>query len=283
MARRTCLVILFCLAAGDGRQDSLDPALRAAVDRYFSTQQAEDVEGYLSLWSAKVQRPTVEQIKFVFNAGDDIFSDIVVVKSMVFGELTRVRVSAVRQRTESLIPGRPPVNRQTKMLISLNYVQEAGEWKLVREGPASDDLAVALIDSQSADERQKLLAAEPDLLDDRVLLSIARRGASLAQEGKHPAALVAYSRMLEVARYASNRKYEGEALQNIGNSLLLPAQLRGCARGVSAAPGHRARTGQRRRHRCRTRRDCDHEVQPGRVQRGAVGVPGSTRDPGASG
>lgn len=215
---RGALLILFCLAARDGRQDSLDPALRAAVDRYFSTQQAEDVEGYLSLWSAKVQRPTVEQIKFVFNAGDDVFSDIVVVKSMVFGELTRVRVSAVRQRTESLIPGRPPVNRQTKMLLSLNYVQEAGEWKLIREGPASDDLAAALIDSQSAGERQKLLAAEPDLLDDRVLLSIARRGAGLAQEGKHPAALVAYSRMLEVARYTSNRKYEGEALQNIGNS-----------------------------------------------------------------
>ena len=224
VARRTwhvargTLFILFCLAAGDARQDLLDPALRTAVDRYFSTQQAEDVEGYLSLWSPKASRPTVEQLKFVFNAGDDLFSDVVVVKSMVLGELTRVRVSAVRQRTETLIPGRPPVNRRTNMLISLNYVMEAGEWKLVREGPVSDDLAAAIIDSQSADERQKLLAAEPDLLDDRLFLSIARRGGGLAQEGKHAAALVVYSRMLEVARYAGNRKYEGEALQNIGNS-----------------------------------------------------------------
>ena len=213
-----CLLIAFSLAAGAGRQDSLDPSLRTAVDRYFLTQQAEDVDGYLSLWSTKVQRPTVDQVKFIFTSGDDIFSDIVVVRSMVFGEVTRVRVSAMRQRTESVIPGRPPVNRQTKMLISLNYVLEAGEWKLVREGPVADDLAAALIESQSVDEREKLLEAENDVPDVLVLLAIARRGAGLAQEGKHPAALQVYSRMLEVARYTRNRKYEGEALQNIGNS-----------------------------------------------------------------
>jgi tetratricopeptide (TPR) repeat protein len=213
-----CLLTLF-LAAGAGRQDGVDPALRAAVDRFFATQQAEDVDGYLSLWAAKAQRPRLDQLKFVFAGGDDTFSDVVILKTMALGELTRVRVSAVRQRIEPHpLAGRPPITRESKMLISLTFVQEGGEWRLIREAPAADDLAAVLVEAQSAGDRRQLLEADPELLDDRLFQAIGRRAGSLAQEGRHAEAHTVYARMLEVARYMKNPRYEGEALQNIGNS-----------------------------------------------------------------
>ena len=51
--------------------DAVDPALRAAVERFYATQEAEDADAYLSLWSATAERPRPEQLRFVFESGDD--------------------------------------------------------------------------------------------------------------------------------------------------------------------------------------------------------------------
>ena len=47
----------FALTVGEGRQGVDDRELRAAVERFFAMQQAEDIDGYLSLWSVKARRP----------------------------------------------------------------------------------------------------------------------------------------------------------------------------------------------------------------------------------
>ena len=48
------LSLAVLLTAPYGRQGTDDPRLRAAVERFFAMQQAEDVAGYLSLWTTKV-------------------------------------------------------------------------------------------------------------------------------------------------------------------------------------------------------------------------------------
>ena len=53
-AAHALLVAMVSLTAA-GRQGIDDPALRAAVERFFAMQQAEDVDGYLSLWSTNGQ------------------------------------------------------------------------------------------------------------------------------------------------------------------------------------------------------------------------------------
>ena len=203
-------------------QEAVDPQLHAAVERFFATQQQEDVEAYLSLWSASASRSQAEmrlQLKFVFDAGDDVFSDIQITKVMPSGDRRRVRVSATRQRTDKpRTEGAPPVTRNIRMQISLTFVREGPDWKLLREGPATDDLAQALVEASSSEERAGLLAAEPELLTDRLLLSLSRIGGDLAQQGRHGAARIPYERMLEVARHIKDRHYEAEALQNLGNS-----------------------------------------------------------------
>ncbi|MGH9310054.1 MAG: hypothetical protein ACRD1U_11810, partial [Vicinamibacterales bacterium] len=58
-----------------------DPTLRAAIERFYELQEKEDLEGYLSLWSPNApQVPTPAQVTFVFDGGDDKFSNLTITK-----------------------------------------------------------------------------------------------------------------------------------------------------------------------------------------------------------
>ncbi len=105
------LAVLLTAPCPFGRQGTDDPKLRAAVERFFAMQQAEDVAGYLSLWSSKVERPTAAQLKYVFESGDDTFSDITVVGASSAGD--RVRVQSIcdsRSRDAGPHSGSPAVH-----------------------------------------------------------------------------------------------------------------------------------------------------------------------------
>ncbi|HEX2455421.1 MAG TPA: CHAT domain-containing tetratricopeptide repeat protein [Vicinamibacterales bacterium] len=208
------------LTAGSGRQDSVDPALKLAIDRFFATQEAEDVDAYLALWSATATRPQPLQLKYIFDSGDDKFSDITIQRVERKGEATRVRVTATRERTErSRIPGGPPMTRRSTMVESLTYVREGEDWKLTREGPATDDLAVDLVEETTPEARERLYAADPDLVNDSLSMSLNRLGSLAASRRQYAQAQIIYERMVEAARRTKNQRFEGEALQNLANAL----------------------------------------------------------------
>ncbi len=209
-----------------GRQGIDDPALRAAVERFFAMQQAEDVDGYLSLWSTKAKRPDPGQLKYVFDAGDDTFSDVAITNTFPTADRVRVRVSATRDRTTpSRIPGRPPFTSHATTTWSLIYVREGNEWKLVREGTAVDGLADSLIDEPAPEAREQLLLAEPELVTNELVTALSRRAAQSAQMQMYAAAQVGFERMRELARRVSNARLEGEALQNLANALYFQRKM----------------------------------------------------------
>jgi tetratricopeptide (TPR) repeat protein len=201
-------------------QSGDDQELRAAVDRFFTTQQAEDIPAYLALWSRTAQRPTAEQLKFIFDSGEDTFTEIAIVRTIPAGDKVRVRVSARRERRQgnAVRADGTPRTFTSVMLVGLTFVREVGEWKLLREGPAADDLALALLEAPSAAAREELLVAEPDLVGLRLIEALSRRGDAAAQMQAFAQALVVYERVLEVARRVGDRKSEGQALQNIANA-----------------------------------------------------------------
>jgi len=216
------------LTAAHSRQGADDPKLRAAVDRFFSTQEAEDVEGYLSLWSTSAQRPRAEQLKYVFDAGDDKFSDITIVGTFPLGDRVRVRVSATRDRVSPpRVPGGPPLSSHSTTAWSLMYVREGEEWKLLREGAAIDGLAESLIEAQTPEQREQLLAVEPDLVNDNLIIALSRRAGQAAQMQAYAAAQIGFERMRDVARRVGNQKLEGEALQNLANAMYFQRNLQG--------------------------------------------------------
>lgn len=205
-------------------QDAVDPALRAAVERFFATQETEDIAGYLALWSASAQVPPAHQVKFIFDTGDDKFSDLVIERAAIIGIQARVRLRIMRARSGTR-PDGTPTTFNTRILWTLTFVREGEEWKLLREGTPIDELALALLVAKTPEERKALLDAEPDLLNERLLDSMARRGDAEAQKRLYPAAQHIYERVLEVARAIGNKKGQGQALQNLGNTYYFQRQF----------------------------------------------------------
>jgi tetratricopeptide (TPR) repeat protein len=220
--------LLVSLAAAGVRQSVDDPQLQAAVQQFFALQEAEDLEGYLALWSRSARRPTAEQVKFVFDSGDDKFTDIVIVNAAPAGERVSVRVSVARERTSPpRVPGGPPRTFKATSSWSLVFVREGTEWKLFKEGPAIDALADALLEASTQEERETLLAANLDLVNDQLVVALSRPGAQASQQGMHKAAQAAYELMRDVARRVGNSKLEGEALQNLANALYFQRNFAG--------------------------------------------------------
>ena len=117
-----------------GPASAVDPGMEALVRAFFATQEAEDVAGYLALWSRTAARPSPAMLKFVFDSGDDRYSDISILRVDATGAVTRVRVAATRDRTV-ITPGRTRRRPPTAGYVaSLLMVKEDGEWRLVARG-----------------------------------------------------------------------------------------------------------------------------------------------------
>jgi tetratricopeptide (TPR) repeat protein len=213
------LLLLLLQSAPPQAAEAVDPALSAAVARFFELQEKEDVAGYLALWSPAASAPRAEQLKYVFDNGDDKFSDLVISRVSINGTRARVRLDVRRQRTSAArTPGGAPSVSTYPMSIALTFEKIGDDWKLLSEGPAADDLAATLMESKTDAEREALLASEPALSGQLLLSSLARLGGAAAVSQKYPEALRIFGELVFVAHRGGFKKEEGEALQNLANT-----------------------------------------------------------------
>jgi tetratricopeptide (TPR) repeat protein len=219
------LLALFAWLAGMAASNPLhqqadDPEIRTAVERFYAAQEAEDTTAYLALWSTSAQRPTPAQLRYIFDSGDDRFSDLVILRVTPTGQGVLVRASVTRDRTNTAFrrPDGSTMTNHSVMIVSLLYVRENGEWKLAREGSAADGLAQMLLEAPTAEQREQLMAAEPELVGSALVRSVARLGDAFAQNRQFALAQGAYERVIEVAQRVGDTKLQAEALQNLGNS-----------------------------------------------------------------
>ncbi len=217
--RRLAFALLATFAAPQA--PDVDPSLRSAVEHFYAMQEAEDVAGYMALWAKAAQDPQRQaQLKFIFDSGDDRFSDLTITSVRPLGAQTVVRLSVIRDRTTtSRRPDGSPFVFHTTILAALTYVREAGEWKLVREGSVVDALADAVIAAAGADEREQVLASEPNLVNPLLVSAISRQADAAAQRRDYPRAQTLYERALELAIRVGHKKLQAEVLQNLGNAL----------------------------------------------------------------
>ena len=108
MTPAAVLLSLWLLQAAARAADAVEPALRAAVERFFELQEKEDVAGYLALWSPSGTPPRPEQLKYVFDNGDDKFSDLVISRVSINGDRARVRIDVRRERSSTAKPDGTP-------------------------------------------------------------------------------------------------------------------------------------------------------------------------------
>ena len=208
-------------------QDDIDPSLRAAVERFYATQEAEDIPGYLALWAASAERPLPAQLKFIFDSGDDKFSDLQIRRVKTDGDRTTVRVSVVRDRAITNVrrPDGSSPAMHLAMQEELTYVREGGEWKLSHEGPAGEGLASALLTAASAADRESLLSSEPELVNTALVTSVARHGDAYVVASQYAAAQRVYELAIELAQRVGDKRVEAEAWQNVANALYFQRKL----------------------------------------------------------
>ena len=217
---RVILSLLLLQSATPPTDVEVPPEIRQVVEAFFATQEAEDAAAYLALWSAKAQRPQPQQLQFIFESGDDKFSDVRITHAAVTDTTARIRVSVLRHRTDAKMkrPDGTPRLFTTPFVQALTFAREADGWKIVREGSPVDELAAALVAENDIAARTALMKAEPDLLSSRLVDGIARRADGFAQMSRFAEAKGLYERSLEVARAIGDRKAEGQALGNLANT-----------------------------------------------------------------
>ena len=213
MAATSAAAIVQAAPAG---QQPIDPEIETAVHRYFATQEAEDADGYLALWSES-RRPRRENLQYIFDAGDDRFAEVTIRRVTTTASETRVRVSAMRTRTSRGRNGAESTVRSL-MQVSLVFERGVGGWRLVRETPPADDLAAALLEATTAEDRTRLLSQEPDLVNKSLVDAIARRGTEFIQQQQYQRAQAVYEQVLAIAQRIDDQKAIGEALQNLANA-----------------------------------------------------------------
>ena len=218
--RRLVFALLAAFAAPQA-PDAVDPSLRAAVERFYAMQEAEDIAGYMALWAKTAQDPQrPAQLKFIFDSGDDKFSDLTITSVRPLATQTVVRLSVTRDRTSTRrLPDGSPLVFHSTIQAALTYVRETGEWRLVREGSVYDALADAVIAAADASEREKVLAAEPDLVSPLLVTAISRQADAAAQRLDYPRAQALYERALELAVRVGHKKLQADTLQNLANTL----------------------------------------------------------------
>ncbi|HZB25716.1 MAG TPA: CHAT domain-containing protein [Vicinamibacterales bacterium] len=209
-----------------------DAAVRAAVERYYRAIEAEDVSAYLALWSAGAQRPLAESVTFLFDAIDDRFPQIAVLRSVPLGPVgpvgpvspgnndgrLRVYVQLRRERTRRGRGGEPD-HVTGDEITTLTFARENGELKVVSEGPPAETLAAELAAAATPEQRTALLDAEPDLLGAPLVSALSRVAATESGMQRYPRAEQLFRLAVELARRTGSRKEEGEALHNIGTAL----------------------------------------------------------------
>jgi tetratricopeptide (TPR) repeat protein len=217
---RALAVGLFVSCLASLAQEPIDPSLRAAIERFYATQQAEDLDRYLALWASTSQRPQPPQLRHIFDSGDDQFSGLTILRVNSLGDRTVVRASVIRDRTTAMRrPDGVPMTFHTVMNVALTFVRENGEWKILREGTPADALADAVIAAGSPEDRDRLIAAEPDLAGPALVLAVSRQADALAQRHAYAEAQKLYELALDLATRFEQPRLQGESLQNIGNAL----------------------------------------------------------------
>ncbi|MET0648679.1 MAG: CHAT domain-containing tetratricopeptide repeat protein [Pyrinomonadaceae bacterium] len=191
-------------------------ALRVLVEKFFVAYTNKDLDGFMSLWSAKspdfVSRRRLMQE--LFDTRNQFrLEKLTIVKTTLEAEKASVRASLVMEAvvSETGKPA-PGFGRWTR---NLYFVREEGVWKVWREVAAEEDLASALAAAQTKAERETLLAAEQGLLTPELWEALSREGDRHVLLGNYAEAAARFNLTQEIAEQLGDRR--GIAAALLGN------------------------------------------------------------------
>jgi CHAT domain-containing protein/Tfp pilus assembly protein PilF len=215
-----CLVPSFSFAQ-DKRPTQLDSpddhVLRGIIDEFFAAYSRKDVDAFVRLWSAKSPDLAVrrQEIQKLFGEAKTVeVRGLVVSKVTVDGDRARLRVSAdisvVNVQTAKATAGYRKMNRVFEM------VKDAGLWKIWRESPAEEELAVNIAGATTEEERRALIKSERDLLTVELVRALNAQGGRLYNRGSYSQSLDLFQFTTEIAQQLEDKAGTAVALQGMG-------------------------------------------------------------------
>jgi tetratricopeptide (TPR) repeat protein len=215
------LILAFYLTAAcpvGSAQSPDESALRGLVERFFAAYAREDLAGFMALWSEKspeyAQRKQTMQKTFA-DCEKIVVETLTIREVRMEGQTARVRVvvdmSAVEVKTGK------PSSLFGRMERTFRYVQEAGEWKVWRYYPTENDLASALLEAKTEEERAALRAAQKELVTKELVAGLLDAGKRELDAGRSAQAMQACEMARQLAKQLGDTAGERDAFHLIGH------------------------------------------------------------------
>src|SRR5215510_10527792 len=197
-------------------QSSAETAVRAVVEKYFALYAAKDLDGLIGLWSQKSpDLATLKQnLERQFAIESYGLSLPVVSRVTVEGEKVSLR-AAVNLTATNLKSNQ---KREQRIVRNMAFIMEDGRWKVWRYAPAENDLAEALIKTQTEAERTGLLAEEKELVTSELVTALNNRGSRLRNQRNYPQALAVHRLAQSIGEQIGDNAAVAGALYNIGDA-----------------------------------------------------------------
>ena len=215
-----CLVLWAgcCLTALALPQTDNQTAIRRLAEAYFAAYQREDLEGMMSLWSAKSPDVAAARQSFqqTFADTDKIAAHIIKLGKAAFeADKARIRIEVEMSGVEAKT-NRPAASFGRRHL-TLEVVREGDGWKILRSAASEEELAAALAAAMTEEERKALLAAEQELVTVELYESLVRQGQSLSGQSRYAQSVMIYYLALQIAEQLGDKTRMAEAAQRIGH------------------------------------------------------------------
>jgi CHAT domain-containing protein len=192
---------LWDLRASARRQIAPDDeqAIQQLVARFYDARARKDVAAYAALWAAKAPRRVLPgfpaEIVFPYDRLEPGAPLLTRLKQEATSVTARVTVDV------KITPKAGDTPRAERWIRNMGFLEDGSEWRVWREAPASEDLAVEIAAARSDEAREALLKSEPDLVTEELAFAIEtqadRQWASATPNAK--AAMALYQIELRIA------------------------------------------------------------------------------------
>jgi len=204
---------------GAGQNPSPDEAsLRTAVSQYFESFAQKNLDDLLKRWSAGSPDLAAHKKELLqeFAANDHIeVRNLTILRLAIEGDQATVRV-AVEIAASDGKTGRPAA-AFGNMVRAMQYVKEAGVWKIARETAAAEELAASLAAAPNA-ERAALIEHDAELRGPALTRALLAQGNRLRTQGKFAEALNLYQLAQAEAERTGDRSGTAATLRATGTA-----------------------------------------------------------------
>jgi CHAT domain-containing protein/Tfp pilus assembly protein PilF len=188
------------------------------AQQLYAAYEQKDPDGFLRLWSLKSpdlgDRRLATQKLFAEYEKIEI-KNLSARRLTINGDSANLRVefmmAAVETKTGKAAAIFGPMRQ------SLDYIKEAGEWKLWRERPLVEEFTDTYVNAKSDAHRSQLLTEEKDLVDGKLMQHLMNRGVRYQQLADYPGAMTVYSLLQTVAENIGEPAGVGVSYNGRGN------------------------------------------------------------------